>query len=80
MDTKAYVLIETNIGQTKEIVRELQKVNNVITVDPVTGPYDIIAIIQAKNLEDAGKIVTDKIHSIPGMIRTITCLSVPITG
>ena len=79
MDTKAYVLIETNIGQTKEIVKELLKVKNVINVDPVTGPYDIIAIIQAKNLEDAGKIVTDKIHNIPGMIRTITCLSVPIS-
>ena len=79
MNTKAYVLIETNVGHTKEIIRILQKIKNVMTVDPVTGPYDIIAVIQAKDLEETGKIITDKIHIIPGIIRTITCLTVHIS-
>jgi len=79
MQTKAYILIEVNIGKTKEVVKALNKITNINFVDSVTGPYDIIAIITAKNFEDIGRIITDKIHTIPGMIRTVTCLAVPMS-
>jgi len=76
MAAKAFVLIETEVGKTREVVSALQKLNGIISVDTVTGPYDIIAILQGKSLNDIGDLVTGKIHPIPGISRTVTCLAI----
>ena len=46
------------------------------SVDTVTGPYDIIAIVEAKNLNEIGDLVTGKVHPIAGISRTVTCLAI----
>ena len=76
MTAKAFVLIETAVGKTKEVVSTLGSLKGVQSVDTVTGPYDIIAIIEAENLNDIGEIVTGKIHPIAGISRTVTCLAI----
>ncbi len=76
MATKAYVLIETAVGKTREVMAALSGVSGVEAVDAVTGPYDIIAVISANDLNSVGEIVTDRVHTIGGVNRTVTCLSV----
>ena len=76
MSAKAFVLIETAVGKTKEVVSVLNKLEGLKSVDTVTGPYDIIAVIEAENLNLIGDIITDKIHIIEGIARTVTCLAV----
>ena len=76
MAAKAFVLIETEVGKTREVVTALQKLNGVLSVDTATGPYDIIAILQGRSLNDIGDLVTGKIHPIPGISRTVTCLAI----
>ena len=73
---KAFVLIETAVGRTKEVVATLDQLEGVKSVDTVTGPYDIIAIIEGKNLNEIGELVTGKIHPIAGISRTVTCLAI----
>jgi DNA-binding Lrp family transcriptional regulator len=46
------------------------------SVDTVTGPYDIIAIVERETLNDIGDLVTGKIHPIAGISRTVTCLAI----
>jgi DNA-binding Lrp family transcriptional regulator len=75
MSAKAFILIETAVGKNKEIVSSLRIIKGVTSVDYVTGPYDIIAIIEAENLNDIGDLVTQGIHPISGITRTTTCLS-----
>ena len=75
MAAKAFVLIETMVGKSKEVVSALKQLEGVISVDTVTGPYDVIAIVEAKNLNDIGDIVTGKVHPITGISRTVTCLA-----
>ena len=75
MAAKAFVLIETMVGKSKEVVSALKQLEGVISVDTVTGPYDVIAIVEAKNLNDIGDIVTSKVHPITGISRTVTCLA-----
>lgn len=79
MAAKAFVLIETAVGKTKEVASTLKKLEGVDSVDPVTGPYDIIAIIEAAELNDIGDLVTGKIHPIVGISRTVTCLAIRAT-
>ena len=76
MTAKAFVLIETAVGRTKEVATALRQLDGVKSVDPVTGPYDVIAIIEAESLNDIGNIVTGKIHPTSGISRTVTCLAI----
>lgn len=76
MTTKAYILIETAVGKSGDVSTALRKLSDINTVDAVTGPYDIIAIISASDLNAVGEVVTKQIHTIGGIARTVTCLVV----
>ena len=80
MPTKAYILIETAVGKSRNVAGELRGLTGVETVDPVTGPYDIIAVVAAPDLNAVGDLVTSQIHTISGIVRTVTCLSVGGSG
>ena len=76
MAAKAFVLIETAVGKTKDVVAALSKLKELTSFDTVTGPYDIIAIVEGETLNDIGDLVTQNIRPINGISRTVTCLSV----
>ncbi len=76
MPAKAFVLIETVVGKTKGVVGKIRQLDGVKSVDAVTGPYDVIAIVESGSLNDIGDLVTGKIHPIGGISRTVTCLSI----
>lgn len=76
MTAKAFVLIETVVGRNKEVVTALQQLDGVKSVNTVTGPYDVITIIEGETLNTIGDLVTAKIHPIAGISRTVTCLAI----
>jgi len=76
MAAKAYVLIETVVGRTREVTSAIGRLEGVKSVDPVTGPYDIIAVVEGGSLNEIGDLVTGKIHPIVGISRTVTCLAI----
>ena len=76
MATRAYILIETAVGKSREVAGSLASLSGVRTVDAVTGPYDIIAVVEATDLNAVGDLVTSHVHTINGIVRTVTCLSV----
>ena len=80
MAAKAFVLVETVVGKNKDVVTALRRLKGITSVDTVTGPYDIIAIIiaiiESDTLHDIGDIVTEKIHPVAGISRTVTCLAI----
>ena len=76
MATKAFVLIEAAVGRSKEVMTAIKQIEEASSVDMVTGPYDVIAILEAETLGEIGDIVTGKIHPIDGISRTVTCLAV----
>ena len=79
---KAYVLIETAAGKTKQVKRTLSKVKggraSVSAMDAVTGPYDFIAVVEGQTLDGIGSLVTDAIGIIDGVTRTTTCVAVTV--
>ena len=77
---RAFLLIETEIGKTKEVIVALQnqKAKEIKSVDLVTGPYDIVVVVEHDDYNAIGRLVTDKIHDVPGVRRTVTCLSIRI--
>ncbi|MFH0941709.1 MAG: Lrp/AsnC ligand binding domain-containing protein [Chloroflexota bacterium] len=76
MSARAYVLVETTVGRAREVTNVIGSLAGVKSVDQVTGPYDIIVVIEAASLNEIGDLVTGKIHPIPGISRTVTCLAI----
>jgi DNA-binding Lrp family transcriptional regulator len=76
MTTTAYVLIEGASDQTAAIVRALQRVKGVKSAHAVTGPYDVIACVEAKDVGAVGSIVLSRIRTLKGVTKTVTCVAV----
>ena len=74
MATKAFVLIETAAGKTREVINDLRQPEGVKSVCPVTGPYDVIAIVEGESPADIGDLVTGKIQPVPCISRIVTCI------
>ena len=79
---KAYVLIETAAGKTKNVKKALSKIKTasaaVSAMDAVTGPYDFIAVVEGNSLDAIGNLVTESVGVIDGVTRTTTCVAVSI--
>ncbi len=76
MATKAYLLVETAVGKTRDVASTLRDLDGIETVDVVTGPYDIIAVISGDDMSVVGNLVTEGIHTVTGVVRTVTCVAV----
>ena len=76
MTIRAFVLIETAVGKSSTVVESIKRLKGIKSADIVTGPYDIIAVVEGESLNDIGNLVTSKVQSISGISRTVTCLTV----
>ncbi len=76
MATKAYLLVETAVGKTRDVANTLRGLEGIGSVDVVTGPYDIIAQIDGEDISVVGNVVTEQIHTVAGVVRTVTCVAV----
>jgi DNA-binding Lrp family transcriptional regulator len=74
--TAGYVLITAAIGKVKAVAKELEGLAGVKSVHVVTGPYDIIVFVEAKDLAALTKTVVEGIHRIKGVIDTNTAIVV----
>ncbi len=71
---RTYLLIETQVGTSDSVLDSLKSIEQTVQVDRVTGPYDIICVIETASLDDLGKIVREHVHAIPGVTRTMSCM------
>ncbi|MBI2862939.1 MAG: Lrp/AsnC ligand binding domain-containing protein [Chloroflexi bacterium] len=76
MPTRAYVLIQTTAGRTGQAFQTLRGRPGLVAVDAVTGPYDIIATVEGKDVDEIGRIVLSQIQNVEGISRTVTCVAV----
>ncbi|HEY3228860.1 MAG TPA: Lrp/AsnC ligand binding domain-containing protein [Roseiflexaceae bacterium] len=76
MLARAYVLIEAEAGQVGSVIAALRGLQGVRTADIITGPYDLIAVIELPDQRAIGRLVMDELHGIAGIKRTITCLAI----
>jgi DNA-binding Lrp family transcriptional regulator len=45
-------------------------------METVTGPYDVIAILELESLQEIGDLVTQNVQKVNGISRTVTCVAV----
>lgn len=70
---QAYILIQTEVGRPHSVATEIRDLAGVVRVDAVTGPYDVIVLIEAHNVDELGKVIVNDVQPIQGITRTLTC-------
>ena len=56
------------------VARDLRRLPGIISTDPVTGPYDVVARVEGSDLDDLGNVVAIHVQGIEGITRTLTCV------
>lgn len=74
----AYVLTTVEPGNVRDVLTEMRKIDDILEAHAVTGPYDIIAKVEGKDIEEIGKSVVSKIQTLEGVERTLTALIVEL--
>ncbi len=74
--TQAYILIETVPGKAIDLVNAISPLKMVKQAHLVTGPYDVVAFIEAEDLKSLGDILVRDIQATGFVSRTLTCITV----
>jgi DNA-binding Lrp family transcriptional regulator len=70
---QAYILIQTEVGKARDVAATISGIEGVAQVEAVTGPYDVIVLTEARNVDELGKLVVSKVQAVAGITRTLTC-------
>ncbi len=70
---QAYILIQTEVGKARDVATAIKDIAGVARVDAVTGPYDVVVLTEARNVDELGKMVVSKVQAVSGITRTLTC-------
>ncbi|HXQ94182.1 MAG TPA: Lrp/AsnC ligand binding domain-containing protein [Thermoplasmata archaeon] len=71
-----YLLVETEVGRLEDVLKRLKTIPNVVEVEAVTGPFDLIVKVQADHINTALDIVMTRIRKVPGIKATETLVTV----
>jgi DNA-binding Lrp family transcriptional regulator len=69
----AYILVQTEVGKAARVAKDIVRIEGVQQAEDVTGPYDVIARAEARNLDELGKLVVARVQAVDGITRTLTC-------
>lgn len=78
MVIQAYILIQTEVGKAATVAEAIAQISGVAMAEDVTGPYDVIARVEAASVDELGKLVIAKIQDVEGITRTLTCTVVHV--
>lgn len=70
----AYVLINCYLGSEDGIIDKLSKIGGVKDVRGTYGVYDVVAKVEAPDMETLEQIVTSKIRQMKNIHSTLTLL------
>jgi DNA-binding Lrp family transcriptional regulator len=73
MPVHAYVLIQTDVGKAAGVTQQVREIEGVVTAEDVTGPYDVIVRLEARSVDQLGRLVVSEVQRIEGITRTVTC-------
>ena len=73
---EAYVLINCEIGSEEKVISELKSVSGVKEVHGTFGAYDVLAKVEAEQVETLRETITWKIRKIDKIRSTLTLMGI----
>ncbi len=78
MTVRAYILIECDVARAGPVSAGLRYLAvahaRVLSADTMSGPFDVIALLESPDLDRLGLAVAEGIQRISGVRRTVTCV------
>ncbi|HEX2050990.1 MAG TPA: Lrp/AsnC ligand binding domain-containing protein [Actinomycetota bacterium] len=65
-------MIQTAVNAS-HVASEIRGIDGVESADDVSGPYDVIALASAPDMDSLGKLVVARVQTVDGITRTLTC-------
>ncbi len=73
---RVYMLANLTAGKEKFVRDTLRGTKGVVQADIITGAYDLIAILEAKDMNDIFNKIVKDIRKIKGLTRTETFVAI----
>ena len=70
----AFVHIFVESPRLDEVVRALQRIPNIEELSDVTGEFDVVSVVSAKDLEEFRDVLKNKIMKIDGVKSTVSSI------
>jgi DNA-binding Lrp family transcriptional regulator len=75
VDMKAFVLLNTELGQEPGIIEDLEDVEEITAIHSLYGIYDLIIEMEAESMDKVKEIVFNRIRRLENVKSTITLLT-----
>ncbi|MFW6113564.1 MAG: Lrp/AsnC family transcriptional regulator [Actinomycetota bacterium] len=75
---KAFVLVKVEPGRVKEVMEEISAMRTVKEVYCITGPDDIIAVLESEDARSISEVVIAGLHDVGGIKGTDTRMVVEL--
>ncbi len=72
MAISAYIFVECAAGTAKDVAGKIAALEGVRSCHTITGPFDVIVLVESSDVRSLGDFSVSKIQAIPGVIRTET--------
>jgi len=76
----AYVLLNCVLGSEEKVIEQLKQIESIKDVSGTFGLYDILAKLQATNIEDLRNGITQQIRNIDKVTGTLTLMGIEGQG
>ncbi len=76
MAVSAFIFIDVAGDHTKSAYKTITRVDGVKVVWSVTGPYDLIAQVEAETIEELMGGVLSRIREVDGITKTSTAITI----
>ncbi len=73
---KAYVVVTTETGKSRTVSAAICALPHVVMSDPCWGGGDVYAVVEFDDWKDLNEVVLDKIHRMPGVMKTETHVAI----
>ena len=72
---KAFVLLNSELGQESKIIEALEGVGEIVQIYSLYGIYDLIIEMEAETMDKVKEVVFNKIRRLDNVKSTITLLT-----
>ncbi len=76
---KSYILIEAVVGKATQVAKDVRTLNlrdaSLLSADVVTGPFDVIVVLESADFDALMNFVSEQIQKIDGVQHTVTCVA-----
>ena len=69
---RAYVLMKIEPGKIEDVLVRLRASDHVCSADAVTGPNDVVALVEATDPRDLADLIFRSVQTISGVKETDT--------